>query len=87
MIAGLAATCNFEVIRNKENIGLAAVLNTGIRRALANEQYQWIAMFDQGSMVSPGLSEAMSQNMQFARFVTKSQCCATPTSFFGASRR
>lgn len=59
MITGLAATCNFEVIWNKENIGLAAGLNTGIRRALANEQYQWIATFDQDSTVSPGFSEAM----------------------------
>lgn len=59
MIAGLAATCNFEVIWNKENIGLAAGLNTGIRRALENEQHQWIATFDQDSTVTPGFSEAM----------------------------
>jgi rhamnosyltransferase len=58
-IAALAATCNFEVIWNKENFGLAAGLNTGIRRALANEQYQWIATFDQDSKVSPGFSQAM----------------------------
>lgn len=58
-IAALAATCNFEVIWNKENIGLAAGLNTGIRCALANERYQWVATFDQDSRVSPGFSEAM----------------------------
>jgi rhamnosyltransferase len=58
-IATLAATCNFEVIWNKENIGLAAGLNTGIRWALANEQYQWIATFDQDSKVSSGFSQAM----------------------------
>jgi rhamnosyltransferase len=58
-IAALAATCNFEVIWNRENIGLAAGLNTGIRSALANEQYQWIATFDQDSRVSPGFGTAM----------------------------
>jgi rhamnosyltransferase len=58
-IATLAATCNFEVIWNRENIGLAAGLNTGIRCALANEQYQWIATFDQDSRVSAGFSAAM----------------------------
>ncbi|HEY2361378.1 MAG TPA: glycosyltransferase family 2 protein [Candidatus Angelobacter sp.] len=58
-IAALAATCSFEVIWNKENIGLAAGLNTGIRLALANEQYQWIATFDQDSRVFPGFGTAM----------------------------
>jgi rhamnosyltransferase len=58
-VAALAASCNFEVIWNKENIGLAAGLNTGIRCALANEQYQWIATFDQDSRVFPGFSTAM----------------------------
>jgi rhamnosyltransferase len=58
-IAALAATCNFEVIWNRENIGLAAGLNTGIRCAQANEQYQWIATFDQDSRVSPGFGTAM----------------------------
>jgi rhamnosyltransferase len=58
-IAALSAACNFEAIWNKENIGLAAGLNTGIRCALANEQYQWIATFDQDSRVFPGFSTAM----------------------------
>lgn len=58
-IAAVAATCNFEVIWNKENIGLAAGLNIGIRRALSDEHYAWIATFDQDSKVSPGYSETM----------------------------
>lgn len=58
-IAALAATCNFEVIWNKENIGLAAGLNVGIRRALPDEHYTWIATFDQDSKVSPGYSNTM----------------------------
>lgn len=58
-MAALAAACNFEVIWNNENTGLAAGLNTGIRDALANEKYQWIATFDQDSRVFPGFSTAM----------------------------
>ena len=58
-ITALAATSNFEVIWNQENIGLAAGLNTGIHRALTNEQYQWIATFDQDSRVTPGFSKTM----------------------------
>lgn len=58
-IANLSATCNFEVIWNRDNIGLAAGLNIGIQCALANEQYQWIATFDQDSRVSSGFSTAM----------------------------
>jgi rhamnosyltransferase len=58
-IAALAPTCNFEVIWNKENIGLAAGLNVGIRRALSDEHYAWIATFDQDSRVSPGYGETM----------------------------
>src|SRR6476646_73299 len=59
VIATLAAACNFEVIWNKENAGLAAALNTGIRRALLSEDYAWIATFDQDSRVSPGFGESM----------------------------
>ena len=58
-IAALAASCNFEVIWNAENIGLAAGLNTGIRSAVVNEQYEWIATFDQDSRVFPGFGTAM----------------------------
>ncbi|MCU1255211.1 MAG: rfbF [Candidatus Angelobacter sp.] len=59
VIADLAATHNFDVIWSKENAGLAAALNTGIRRALSSEDYDWIATFDQDSKVSAGFSEAM----------------------------
>jgi rhamnosyltransferase len=57
--AALASACNFEVIWNAQNIGLAAALNTGIRRALLNESYAWIATFDQDSRVSAGYSDNM----------------------------
>ena len=58
-IAALSATCNFEVIWEKKNIGLAAGLNEGIRLALRDERYTWIATFDQDSRVSPGFSQTM----------------------------
>jgi len=57
--SALAAAHNFEVIWNQENAGLAAALNTGIRRALLNEDYAWIATFDQDSRVSAGFTEDM----------------------------
>src|SRR5258708_2857994 len=57
-LAAVAAACNFEVIWNDENLGLAAALNTGIRRALA-DGYPWIATFDEDSRVSPGFIETM----------------------------
>jgi len=57
--SALAAALNFDVIWNKENAGLAAALNTGIRRALLNDDYAWIATFDQDSRVSAGFREAM----------------------------
>ena len=70
-IAALSAACNLEVIWNKENIGLAAGLNTGIRCALANEQYQWIATFDQDSRVFPGFSTAMLEAQAACQFRDK----------------
>jgi rhamnosyltransferase len=57
-LTAVAAACNFEMIWNDENLGLAAALNTGIRRALA-ENYPWIATFDHDSRVSPGFIETM----------------------------
>ena len=70
-VEGLAATCNFEVIWNKENIGLAAGLNIGIRSALANEQYQWIATFDQDSRVFPGFGETILAAYSVCQFRDK----------------
>jgi rhamnosyltransferase len=57
--AALAGACNFELIWNDKNLGLAVGLNAGIRRALAREDHRWIATFDQDSQVSPGFSRAM----------------------------
>ena len=71
MIVELAGACNFEVIWNKENVGLAAGLNAGIRRALADDHYEWITTFDQDSRVTPGFREAMFAAYQACPFREK----------------
>lgn len=60
-IEAIAAACQFEVIWNKENLGLATALNIGIRSALGSGDYSWIATFDQDSRVSSGFRDAMLQ--------------------------
>src|SRR4051794_8799858 len=67
-IAALSATCNFAVVWNKENIGLAAGLNVGIRLALRDELYAWIATFDQDSRLAPGFSQTMIAAYQLCPF-------------------
>lgn len=46
------------VIRNYKNLGIAAALNIGIRRAIAMD-FQWIVTFDQDSQIREGYVEAM----------------------------
>jgi rhamnosyltransferase len=60
-IAAISSACQFEVIWNKENLGLATGLNIGIRRALTSGDYTWIATFDQDSRVSSGFRDDMFQ--------------------------
>jgi rhamnosyltransferase len=60
-IGAVAAAHGCEVIWNAENLGLAAALNAGIRRALESGEYAWIATFDDDSRVPPGFREAMLQ--------------------------
>jgi rhamnosyltransferase len=58
-IRQIAAACDFDVIWNKENLGLAAALNVGIRHALETGDYAWIATFDHDTHVLPGFRDAM----------------------------
>ncbi len=58
-IAALASACNFEVIWNNKNLGLATALNQGIHRGLARDDYAWIATFDHDSQVPGGFCDAM----------------------------
>lgn len=48
------------VIYNRENLGIAAALNIGVRFAVA-AGYQWLAAFDQDSKVTPGMVMTMLQ--------------------------
>lgn len=47
------AVPGIKLIRNGSNLGIAAALNIGIKRALA-DGYDWIATFDQDSNITPG---------------------------------
>ena len=48
------------VIYNRENLGIAAALNIGVRHAKA-AGHQWVATFDQDSKVTPDMIETMLQ--------------------------
>jgi rhamnosyltransferase len=51
---------NVTCIRNRENLGVAAALNQGVRRALADDGgCGWIATFDQDSLPAPEMVENM----------------------------
>jgi rhamnosyltransferase len=48
----------FHLIENRENRGIAAALNTGVRWAIENK-YEWVALFDQDSVVPECYFDAM----------------------------
>lgn len=49
---------DFKLIRNRENLGIAAALNSGVQWARSNG-FGWVALFDQDSTVTDGFIEAM----------------------------
>ena len=49
---------DFKLIENGENLGIAVALNLGIREA-KSEGCQWVALFDQDSVVTDGFIAAM----------------------------
>ena len=52
-------------IRNRENLGVAAALNQGVREALADKgRFAWIATFDQDSLPAPDMAEKMRKAWQ-----------------------
>lgn len=63
-VSGPGILCDLEsletctVIRNKQNVGIAAALNIGIGYAISRG-ISWIIMFDQDSQVGDGYVEAM----------------------------
>jgi len=67
-IREMASVPKVEVIWNARNEGIAAALNKGIRRALDQHNYKWIATFDQDSRVSEGFMDAMFKAYQSCPF-------------------
>lgn len=51
---------NVSIIYNSENIGIAAALNLGLKKAKA-DGYQWIVTFDQDSQATPNMIDTMLQ--------------------------
>jgi rhamnosyltransferase len=57
----------FRLIENGENLGVATALNIGIRHAqIAGAD--WVLLFDQDSIVTPGFTEAMLQGFASSRW-------------------
>lgn len=58
----LAIRGGITCIRNRENVGVAAALNQGVRAALkGGESVSWIATFDQDSLPAPDMVERMKR--------------------------
>ena len=75
LVQSIASASDFHVIWNEKNLGIASALNAGIRVALAEGAaegaYDWIATFDDDSMVWPNFSESMIQALQACPFREK----------------
>lgn len=56
----LSSYSKVHIIYNRENLGIAAALNIGVRHAKA-AGHQWVATFDQDSKVTPGMIKTMLQ--------------------------
>ncbi|HEY0797047.1 MAG TPA: glycosyltransferase family 2 protein [Acidisarcina sp.] len=61
---------DYLVVENGVNLGIAAALNRGARQA-AKEGYEWVALFDQDSVVAPGFMDAMFKGMEESSLPTK----------------
>ncbi|MDR3409391.1 MAG: glycosyltransferase family 2 protein [Formivibrio sp.] len=60
----------FYLIENGENRGVAAALNTGVRWAIENE-YEWVALFDQDSSVPECYFDAMFRTIASSTMLDK----------------
>lgn len=84
----LAATDDATCIRNRENLGVAAALNQGIRKALADdERCGWIATFDQDSLPAPDMVEKMLRAWKSHPRPEKLMVAGPRTLFVGSSFR
>ena len=51
------------LIRNRQNLGIAAALNRGIQEVI-NSGYQWVATFDQDSTITPRFFDGLLNALQ-----------------------
>lgn len=58
LFGSLARLPKVSIIFNQENLGIAAALNIGVKKAKTNN-YQWVITFDQDSQASPYMIETM----------------------------
>ncbi|HEY0759334.1 MAG TPA: glycosyltransferase family 2 protein [Acidisarcina sp.] len=63
MLRGTSAEQRFLLIENKDNLGIAAALNIGIKEA-AIQGYRWVILFDQDSRATPGFIDKMFAGMR-----------------------
>ena len=55
------------VIRNGQNLGIAAALNIGVRQAI-DEGFEWVATFDQDSLITQGYFKLMFEAYELCSF-------------------
>jgi rhamnosyltransferase len=70
LLSELEQISGVRVLRNPQNLGIAAALNLGIRHA-ANAGYHWVITFDQDSTVTPGFMESMQAAYESCPFKQK----------------
>jgi rhamnosyltransferase len=64
-LVGLEARLGCKVIRNHQNLGIAAALNIGVKYAMG-AGFDWVATFDQDSRVSDGFISLMLETYRQA---------------------
>ena len=63
VLQNLSQKIGITVTYNKENVGIAAALNIGIKKAKAHN-HEWVITFDQDSTVTPRMIETMFKAYQ-----------------------
>jgi len=57
-LEGIEKSSTAKIIYNKENLGIAAALNIGVRHAI-DSNYDWVVTFDQDSLATPNFIDSM----------------------------
>jgi rhamnosyltransferase len=58
-----ASIQNFELVENKQNLGIAEALNQGVRWA-RDHDFTWVILFDQDSGITEGFVDEMFKTLQ-----------------------